>query len=158
MIQDAGSANQSGRIYTAVKRAPSRCPGCLCPFDGIDTHWTVNPGASRPGVQGPFETAALFPEIWKTTRDDSDRPVTRWQELPGYEVQFISCRRCDNVTISVDVDQRSFRTPEQAEALCRDEGFTFVREGLVAPGSETQMLALVQRDEAERRIPPRMPG
>jgi hypothetical protein len=141
-----------------VKQAPSRCPRCLREFDRVDTRSTVNPGAIRPGVQGPFETAAMFPEIWTTRTDQSGRVVSYAQELPGYEVQFISCRQCENVTLSVEVDQRSFLTQEEAEALCQAEGFTFVRESSINPSLAAETLAHVRRAEAERRIRPKTQG
>lgn len=137
-----------------MKLVPSRCPGCLAQFDQPEKLASVHPGSSKGGVRAPLESATHFPEIWATTVDASGNPVTMGQALPGPTLQFLGCMNCRNVTVSLRIDEQTFLSRDEAERVCRDEGFTLVRESLIDRNLAVATLAHVRRREAEYRRRP----
>jgi hypothetical protein len=126
----------------------------LANFDEPDKLAIFHPGASQAGVRAPGESATHFPEIWATTPDVLGKVIVPVQVLPGPTVQFVVCMSCKNITMSLRIDEQTFFTRDEAGRVCRDEGFTFVRESLINPALAAETLDHVRRSEAEYRKRP----
>jgi hypothetical protein len=143
-------ASDTPQLFTAVKLAPGRCPACLHPFRTPQDLASTYPGAHRPVPIAPFETARLFPELWTHEEHDGE-VISMGQRLPGGDVGFVACVRCQNVTLQMVLDERTYTTREEADRLCEREGFHVVRSSLIGGADPGTILRLVREREAQAR-------
>jgi len=114
------------KSYWVEKFYPPRCPKCEHDFRGWDD-LTIFYGENNPATSLPVAMANWWdrwPEIWI-------REPGKLRSYSGnpYELDFVRCRHCGNVTMRILHSKRQVMTQQEADELIEKEGFTFISQG-----------------------------
>ena len=105
-------------MYQAYKFFPSRCPKCEHPFRSQSDFGKFY-GAGKSFVNALQNQMEAFPDIF---------PKVEQYGLTGYsnkfDIDFIICRNCQNITMRIDYALRQVATLAEAEFLIEKQGFT----------------------------------
>ena len=100
-------------LYRVERFAPSRCPRCRTPFAQPADFSLYAPGEGKSFVEALADARARFPEMY----------------AGGSPTDFVSCARCQNVTLRLHQGTDTFRSHEEADAFVRELG-----SGIIVPG------------------------
>lgn len=105
-------------MYQAYKFFPSRCPKCEHTFRSQSDFGRFY-GNGKSFINSLQNQMKAFPDIF---------PKVEQNGLTGYsnkyDVDFIICQNCENITMRIDYALRQVATLAEAEFLIENEGFT----------------------------------
>jgi len=104
------------KAYRVEKFFPPRCPACEHPFRSHNDFsiWAGNSG--RSFEQAKIEQTKRFPELFKMINEGGS--------TNKFEIDFLICLHCNNVTMRIDYAVRQVLTLEEAEWLITKENYT----------------------------------
>lgn len=109
---------ESTTMYQVYKFFPSRCPKCEHSFRS-QSDFERFYGAGKSFVNALQNQMEAFPDIF---------PKVEQHGLTGYsnkfDIDFIICRNCQNITMRIDYALRQVATLAEAEFLIEKQGFT----------------------------------
>jgi hypothetical protein len=105
-------------MYQAYKFFPSRCPKCEHSFRSQSDFGRFY-GNGKSFINSLQSQMEAFPDIF---------PKVEQNGLTGYsnkyDIDFIICQNCQNITMRIDYALRQVATLAEAEFLIEHEGFT----------------------------------
>lgn len=107
------------RAYRVYKFFPPRCPKCMHPFSSTDDFGLWG-GSGSSYADALVHQLARFPELYTAT-------PSKWASKSfsnRFEVDFIICKHCKNVSLRIHYAWRQVRILEEAERLVNAQGFT----------------------------------
>ena len=105
-------------MYHVYKFFPSRCPKCEQAFRSASDfgRWLGRGKSFVDALQNQKEFFSdIFPKI-----ESNDK--TRYSNK--FDIDFIVCENCQNVTLRIDYESRQVMTLEEAKFLVETQGFT----------------------------------
>lgn len=131
---------EATKMYMVYKFFPSRCPKCEQEFSSTTTFaiWT---GKEKSFVDSIKNQRELFSEVF---------PKYEMHGLIGYsnkfDIDFILCQSCKNITMRIDYASRQVATKEEAVFLIEEQNFTGWQEittygNMTRPTEHLSMLA-----------------
>lgn len=123
-------------MYHVYKFFPSRCPKCEQAFR-LSSDFAQWAGKGNSFVNALQNQKELFSDIFpKTETNDKTRYSNK------FDIDFIICQNCQNVTLRIDYASRQVMTLSEAEFLVEEQGFTGWQE-IKAYGNMARPMALL---------------